>query len=199
MPLRRDNDTFSTAEEVLSDRIEKLTKRVNRIAARTTTTIQAIIKQDFADPVQGEVQWHYPWQRGYIWHNKQWRPLMPPTYHVLLSADAKPPSADKPVTFPVSRDMDGFYLMDIEVALVTAGTASVMIHNTTTAQDMLLAACSTGGGNNSDLTIEETTALINPATSQVSWKDMIKIQPVAVGGLGLRVILVFNPENETHA
>jgi hypothetical protein len=191
--IRRKSVAPLTEVEALKDEIGRLRKQVTKLGQAGPATIQTENKEKSISPAQGEVLWHWLWNRGYIWHNVQWRPLAPPTYHIKVLADDRPATTgnDKFI-FAVSRDMDGMFLYDCEAYITTSGSASVMIRNKTVGPDMLSSPLVISGLH------DDGTAVINPATSQVAWKDQIAID-VDIAGVGLGVILVFNPEDLQHA
>jgi len=189
--IRRKSVAPITEVEALRDEIGRLRRQVSKLGQAGPSTIQTENKS--ISPAQGEVLWHWLWNRGYIWHNLQWRPLAPPTYHIKVFADDRIGIAgDGRFKFAVSRDMDGFFLYDAEAYITASGSASVMIRNITQGVDMLSTPLNITGLH------DDGTATINPATSQVAWKDQIAID-VDVPGMGLGVILVFNPEDLQHA
>jgi len=192
--IRRKSVAPLTEVEALKDEIGRLRKQVTKLGQAGPATIQTENKEKSISPAQGEVLWHWLWNRGYIWHNMEWRPLAPPTYHIKVIADDAPASTGNgKFKFAVSKDMDGFFLYDCEAYITVSGSASIMIRNITTGLDMLSSPLVISSGLH-----DNGTATINPATSQVAWKDQIAID-VDTGGVGLGVILVFNPEDLQHA
>jgi len=188
--IRRKSIAPVTEVEALKDEIGRLRRQVSKLGQAGPSTIQTEDKDKSISPAQGEVLWHHFWNRGYIWHNDQWRPLAPPTYHIKVVADDEDvTTGDKKFAFDVSRDMDGHFLYDCEAYVTTAGANTIMIRNATQAVDMLSTPITIPSLHSND------TFEINPATAQVAHKDQICIDVDVAGGMGLGVILVFNPED----
>jgi len=189
-----------TTEEVLKERLVQVEHELRLLRqSMQTTTIHAFDRAPYIDATQGEVLWDFQFQRGYIHHHDKWRPLAPPTYHIKLFKDDKPVVAgDGRFKFAISRDMGGFtpavgepypsfYLYDAEAYLTTSGSCTVSLWNNTQGNDLLSSPLVISGLH------DDGTRVIDPVDSVVNWKDQIWINIDAAGGMGLGVILVFNP------
>jgi hypothetical protein len=178
-----------TPELVLLERVRQLEAETRLLRQNMQlTTLHAFDRGPYIDPTQGEVLWDFQWQRGYIFHHNEWRPLAPPTYHIKVFADDRPVlTGDGRFKFAISKDMHGMYLYDAEAYVTTAGACTISLYNNTQARDLLI--------NPLVITsLHDTgTRTIHPVNSEVNWKDQIWINVDAAGGQGLGVILVFNP------
>lgn len=166
-----------------------------------TTTMHAFDRAPYIDATQGEVLWDFQWQRGYIFHHNKWRPLAPPTFHIKMFADDRTVTTTKPFTFMISRDMGGFtpvvgepfpsfYLYDAEAYVSTAGANTITITNATTSQSMLSTSMTIDSGEFTTRTAATQRVI---ASIACDWADLIRINVTSAGGMGLGIILVFNP------
>lgn len=191
--------------EVLEQRLKQAENELRLIRqSMQTTTLHAFDRAPYIDPTQGEVLWDFQYQRSYIHHHGKWRPTQPPTYHIKVFKDNKPVTAgDKAFAFMVSRDMGGFtpavgepypsfYLYDAEAYVTTAGANTIQIRNMTTGNDMLSTRLTIDSGEFTTRTAA-TQRVIHATNSVCSWADLIAIDVDVAGGMGLGVILVFNP------
>jgi len=95
----------------------------------------------------------------------------------------------------VPATLDGFNLVDVEMAVTTAstsGTPTVQIHNVTDTADMLSTSL-TIDANETDSSTAATAAVINTSTDDVTTADMLRIDidTAGTGTKGLMVELTF--------
>ena len=196
MALRRKAVAPQTETRVLYERIETLEKEAKMLRQAGPSTIQTFDHFAYDDPVFGEVHWHYPNQRGYIWHQDAWRPLAPPTYHIKVFGDNElvNTNADRYFVFNVSPDMDEFYLYWLRIYVSTAGSCTVQIKNLTQGNVNMLSVPATIDSGEYSSKTATTQPTIHPTDSQVFDDDRISVQTTAASGCkGLGILMVFNP------
>lgn len=191
MPRRRSSAAALNPVQVLQEQINRLQKTVETITQPGVSAIHAIDKDFYLTPVQGEMEWHYPWYRGYVRHEDKWMPIMPPTLHIKVKADDRPvETGDGKFKFALSRDMDGLYLFDAEAYITTTGSCTVSLYNNTQTADLLSVPMTIDSGDK-HTRYAATKRQINAV--QCEWADEIWINVDAVGGdcMGLGILLVF--------
>lgn len=184
----------ATVEALLQEQLDELRADTRTLRDNLQVpTIHTFDKDaDYIDPVQGEIFWNFPNQRSYIWHHERWRPTQPPTYHIKVFSDKQAVlTGDNKFMFMVSRDMDGFRLIDAEAYITEAGSANtIQIRNKTTNTDLLSTALTIDAAELTTVTAASQRVL---TTNTVTWGNIISIDVDAAGGKGLGVILVWNP------
>lgn len=197
MALRRKSIAPKTESQVLYERIEALEKEAKQLRQAGPSTIQTFDHDIYADPVFGEVQWHFPNQRGYIWHQDAWRPLAPPSYHIKVFGDDEIVTtvADRYFVFNISPDMDGFYLYWLRIYVSTPGSCTVQLKNLTQGNVSMLSTPATIDSGEYSSRTATVAPVIHPTDSQVFDDDRVSIQVTAAGGAckGLGIQMVYNP------
>lgn len=190
----------ATPLDVLEQRLRQAENELRLIRqSMQVTTMHTFDRSQYIDPTQGELFWDHKNQRSYAFHHDHYRPTQPPTFHIKLFKDDKPVlTGDGRFKFMASRDMGGwtpavgepypsFYLYDAEAYVTTAGSCTVSITNDTKGVDMLSSPLVITSLNDTG------TRVIHPSNSLVDWHDHVWINVDVAGGMGLGVILVFNP------
>lgn len=191
MPRRRTSKAPLTPNEVLLQEVKQLRQQVDLLTQAGSTSIHAIDKDFYLTPVQGEVEWHFPWYRAYVRHEEKWMPIEPPTLHIKVKADDRSvPVQDGIFKFDLMRDMDELYLFDAEAYITTTGSCTVSLRNDSLGQELLSVPMTIDSGDR-HTRFATTKRQINPV--QCFWGDEIWINVDAVGGdvKGLGVSLVF--------
>lgn len=189
-----------TPETYLLERVEYLENEVRLLRQNLQVpTVHTFDRSQYIDATQGEMFWDHKNQRSYVFHHDYYRPTQPPTYHIKVFHDEKAVTAgDGKFKFKISRDMGGwtppvgepypsFYLYDAEAYVTTAGSCTISLTNDTKGVDMLSSPLVITSLNDTG------TRVIHPTNSLVDWEDHVWINVDSAGGMGLGVILVFNP------
>lgn len=119
--------------------------------------------------------------------------IVDPPYHIKVFADDESCSTgDGKFQFHIPLWYDGFYLIYVEAFVTTAGANTVQIRNVTDSHDLLSTALTIDAGEecSADAAVP---AVINQSYNQVSHKDKIAIDVDVAGGMGLEVVLLFEP------
>lgn len=194
MPRRKEAKTPLTEVQVLTREIERLHGKVRALSQPGVVAALAIDKKYYMFPIEGEIEFNYPNARGYIFHDHEWWPLMPPTLYIKLQKDTK----ETVVTtdnfkFMVGRDMHEHYLIDAEAYITTSGSINLGLRNNTQGGASLLSSnlIVTSGNKN---TKNSTPKRVINESHQVNWGDELEVTVNSVGGsaMGAGCMLTFS-------
>jgi len=200
MPRRRKSVAPLYADQVLSDRIDRIEKTLRTSIQAQMTAVQVVDTENFNDPAEGMVAVDWPTSRLCYYHAGRWicTPENPVHAIKVFTDRTINKIGDGAFKFPVEEDLAELDIIAVRGFNGTVGTGptTIQISNRTRGLDILSTPITIDAGEISSKTAGTPPVIRTdgiPAANHVHEDDEIWIDVDAIGGgsKGLGVYITF--------